>query len=91
MYVHFLNKPFNTKNMNNENYYFGINIIWWGIGIIIIFFIFLIYLIPFESASQKLKKQSANNLLQKKFIVGDITELEYNDEKKILKEKFYIS
>lgn len=77
--------------MNNENYYFGINIIWWGIGIIIIFFIFLIYLIPFESASQKLKKQSANNLLQKKFIVGDITELEYNDEKKILKEKFYIS
>jgi uncharacterized membrane protein len=77
--------------MDYGNYYFGMNIIWWGLGIILLFLIFLIFLIPFESASKKLKKDSANNLLQKKFIVGDITELEYNDEKKILQEKFYIS
>jgi putative membrane protein len=77
--------------MDYENYYFGMNIIWWGLGIILLFLIFLIFLIPFESINQKLKKQSANNLLQKRFVVGDITELEYNDEKKNLKEKFYIS
>lgn len=77
--------------MDYENYYFGMNMIWLGLGIIILFLIFLIFLIPFESASQKLKKDSANNLLQKRFILGDITELEYNDQKKIQKEKFYIS
>lgn len=77
--------------MDYENYYFGMNMIWLGLGIIILFLIFLIFLIPFDNASQKLKKESAHNLLQKRFIIGDITELEYNDQKKIQKEKFYIS
>jgi len=80
--------------MYYENYYFGINIIWWGLGIILLCFIFmffLIFLIPSDSASQKLKREFAHNILQKKFIKGDITELEYNDKKKILQKKFYIS
>lgn len=77
--------------MDYTNYYFAMNIMWWGIGIILLFFIFLIYLIPFESTSQKLKKQSAHNLLQKQLIIGDITESEYNDKKKKLHEKYHIS
>lgn len=76
--------------MYYENYYFGMNIIWCGLGIILLFLIFLIFLIPFDSTSQKLKKESAYNLLQKRFIIGEITESEYNEKKKILKEKFYI-
>lgn len=77
--------------MDFINNYLGMNIMWWGLGIITLFFIFLIYLIPFESASQKIKIKSAQNFLQKRFIKGDISESEYNDQKKNLKEKFYTS
>lgn len=70
--------------MNFENYYFGMNIIWWGLGIIMLF---LMYLIPFDSTSQRQKKESAFKLLQKKFIMGEITESNYNDKKKNLQNK----
>ncbi|WP_396171259.1 SHOCT domain-containing protein [Flavobacterium sp.] len=69
--------------MDYTNYYYGMNIIWWGLGIILLF---LIFLMPFESINQKLEKQSANNLLKKRLIIGDITESEYNDMKKKLHE-----
>jgi putative membrane protein len=77
--------------MDFQNYYLGMHIIWWALGIILFCLIFLIFLIPSDCASQKLKKESAHNLLQNRFIIGDITELEYNDKKKILHKKFYIS
>jgi uncharacterized membrane protein len=73
--------------MYYENYYFGMKIIWCGLGIILLF---LNFVIPFESRIQRLKKESAYNLLQKRFIIGDITESEYNDNKKILEENFYM-
>lgn len=70
--------------MNFENYYLGMNIIWWGLGIIMLF---LMYLIPFDSTSQRQKKESAFNFLQKQFIMGEITESKYNDKKKNLQNK----
>lgn len=69
--------------MDFENYYFDINVIWWVLGIILLF---LIYLIPYETTNQRLKKASALNLLQKKFIIGEISESKYNEKKKILKK-----
>jgi putative membrane protein len=74
--------------MYYENYYFGINLIWWGLGIILLFFIFLI---PFDTTKQRRKKESTYNLLQKQFIVGEITESNYNEKKKNLQEKYHKS
>ena len=70
--------------MYYDNYYFGINLIWWGLGIMLLFFIFLI---PFDTTRQKQKRESAYNLLQKQFIMGEITESKYNEKKKKLLEK----
>lgn len=74
--------------MYYDNYYFGINLIWWGLGIMLLFFIFLI---PFDTTRQKQKKESAYNLLQKQFIMGEITESKYNEKKKKLLEKYHKS
>ena len=74
--------------MYYDNYYFGINLIWWGLGIMLLFFIFLI---PFDTNRQKQKRESAYNLLQKQFIMGEITESKYNEKKKKLLEKYHKS
>ncbi len=74
--------------MYYDNYYFGINLIWWGLGIMLLFFIFLI---PFDTTRQKQKRESAYNLLQKQFIMGEITESKYNEKKKKLLEKYHKS
>lgn len=74
--------------MYYDNYYFGINLIWWGLGIMLLIFIFLI---PFDTTRQRQKKESAYNLLQKQFIMGEITESKYNEKKKNLLEKYHKS
>jgi putative membrane protein len=57
--------------MHYEDYYLGLNIFLWGLGIILLF---LIFIIPFDTSSQRRKKNSAYNLLQRRFSIGDITE-----------------
>lgn len=71
--------------MNYENYYFGMNFIWWGLGVILLFWIFVM---PLNTTNQRRKKDAAYYFLQKRFIIGDITESEYNEQKKILQEEF---
>ena len=51
--------------MYYDNYYFGINLVWWGLGIMLLIFIFLI---PFDTTRQRQKKNQPiifykNNLL----------------------------
>jgi putative membrane protein len=71
--------------MYYENYYFGMNIIWWAIWVILLFWIFAI---PYNIPGQRRKKDSAYDILQKRYSKGDITESEYYDKKKILEEEF---
>jgi putative membrane protein len=70
--------------MHYENFHIGLNIILWVLGIMLLF---LIFIIPFDTLGQRRKKNSAYNLLQKRFIIGDITESEYKNKKKILEEE----
>lgn len=70
--------------MYYENYYFGMNIIWWGIWVILLFWIFAI---PYDIPGQRRKKDTAFELLQKRYAHGDITQSEYYDKKKILEEE----
>lgn len=69
--------------MHNENYYWGMNFIWWIIWIILLFWIFAI---PYNIPGQRQKKESAFDILQKRFANGNISVTEYQEKKKILEE-----
>ena len=72
--------------MDYENYCFGMNIIWWAIWVLLLFWIFAI---PYRIPGQRGKKDTAYAILQKRYSKGDITESEYYDKKKILEEEFH--
>jgi putative membrane protein len=65
--------------MDYENYYFGMDIIWWIIWVIVLFWIFVI---PYDIPGQRRKKESAYTILQKRYAKGEITESEYQEKKK---------
>jgi putative membrane protein len=71
--------------MHNENYYWGMNFIWWIIWGMLLFWIFAI---PYNIPGQRRKKESAFDILQKQFASGNITKTEYLEKKKILEEAF---
>ncbi|WP_310556298.1 SHOCT domain-containing protein [Flavobacterium sp.] len=71
--------------MYYENYYWGMNIIWWGIWVVLLFWIFAI---PYDIPGQRRKKDTAFDILKKRYANGQITESEYSDKKKILEEEF---
>lgn len=74
--------------MYYENYYWGMNVIWWFLWIVLIIWIFAI---PYDIPGQKRKKESAFDILQKKYADGKITKSEYLDKKQILEEEFRTS
>lgn len=71
--------------MTYDNYYFGMNTIWWIIWIILMFWIFAI---PYGIPGQRRRRDSAFDILQKRYAEGKISEAEYYDKKKILEEEF---
>jgi putative membrane protein len=71
--------------MYYENYYWGMNVIWWFLWVILIIWIFAI---PYDIPGQRRKKDSAFDILQKKYADGKITKSEYFDKKRILEEAF---
>lgn len=71
--------------MYHENYYWGMNFIWWIIWVILLLWIFAS---PYNIPGQRRKNESAFDILQKRFANGSITEIEYQEKKKILEEAF---
>jgi len=61
--------------------YWGMNLIWWLIWMIMIFWIFAT---PYNIPGQRNKKDSPLDILQKRFASGQITNDEYQEKKKIL-------
>jgi len=57
------------------------NMIWWGIWIIMIFWIFAT---PYNIPGQRMKNDSPFDILRKRFAAGEITNDEYQEKKKIL-------
>lgn len=69
---------------DNYNYQFwGMNLIWWLIWIILIFWIFVT---PYDIPGQRSKKETPLYLLKKRFALGEITKEEYKEMKKMLEE-----
>jgi putative membrane protein len=68
-----------------EGYHFwGMHSIWWIIWIIILFSFFAA---PHRFPNKKSKKETALDLLKKRFASGQITKEEYNEHKVILEKE----
>ena len=67
--------------IENNNYYWGMNMIWWIIWLILIFWIFAI---PYDIPRQRRRKDSALEILKKRFASGQMTKEEFLTQKEIL-------
>ncbi|MGY4386505.1 putative membrane protein [Pedobacter sp. UYP24] len=67
--------------MMYNNGFWGMNMIWWFLWFVMIFWIFAT---PYDIPGQRRRKNSPLDLLQKRFASGEITKEEYQDHKKIL-------
>lgn len=65
------------------NNYWGMNLVWWLIWMIILFWIFAT---PYDIPGQRRRKDSPLDILQKRFALGQITNTEYQERKKILEK-----
>lgn len=64
-----------------ENNYGGMNLLWWAIWFI---FIFWIFATPYDIPWQRRKRNSPFDTLKHRFAAGQITLLEYQEMKKTL-------
>lgn len=67
--------------MYYQNYYAGMNFIWWAIWIIMLFWIFAI---PYKIPGQRDPKEQPLDILKKRFASGKITLKEFDEMKKTL-------
>jgi len=65
----------------NGYHFGGMHLIWWCIWI---FFLFWIFATPYRIPFQRMKKDSPLDILQRRFALGEITNEEYQEKKKIL-------
>ncbi len=67
--------------MYYENYYWGMNILWWIIWFI---FIFWIFATPYNIPGQRTKKDTPLQILKKRLASGEINNEEYHEKKNIV-------
>jgi putative membrane protein len=63
------------------NNFGGMNFVWWIVWAIMIFWIFAT---PYNIPGQRTRKESALDILQKRFASGAINNEEYQEKKKII-------
>lgn len=64
-----------------ENYYWGMNAIWWFVWAILIFWIFAT---PYDIPGQRRKKNTPLDILRNRFAAGKITAEEFEERKQII-------
>jgi putative membrane protein len=70
--------------MGYANYYGGMNLIWWIVWLVMIFWIFAT---PYDIPGQRRRKESPLDILQKRFAEGAINSKEYEEKKAILQSE----
>jgi putative membrane protein len=63
------------------NNYWGMDIIWWFVWIMLLIWIFAI---PYDIPGQRNRKESPLDILRNRFALGEINTDEYQQKKKIL-------
>jgi len=61
--------------------YWGMGLIWWFVWMILLFWIFAV---PYNIPGQRYKKDTALDILRKRFASGEIKNEEYQEKKIIL-------
>lgn len=64
-------------------HFWGMHLVWWFIWLSLLFWIFVT---PYDVPGQRRNKNSALDILQKRFASGEITNDEYQEKKKILEK-----
>jgi len=64
-----------------NNNFWGMDIVWWLVWMVMIFWIFAT---PYDIPGQRRRKDAPLDILQKRFASGQITNEEYQEIKKIL-------
>ena len=67
--------------MYYNNYYWGMNQIWWILWIILLLWIFAT---PYDIPGQRKRKDSALQILRNRFASGQITVKEFKEAKRLL-------
>lgn len=68
-----------------NNNILGMDLIWWFVWLILLFWIFAT---PYDIPGQRNKKDSPLDILKKRFASGEIMSEEYQEKKKILENDF---
>jgi putative membrane protein len=66
-----------------NNYYWGMNVFWWLIWIVILIWIFAT---PWDIPGQRKRKDTAFDILNRRLTNGEITKEEFEEKKKILQQ-----
>jgi len=63
------------------NYYGGMNLVWWFIWVILLFWIFAT---PYNIPGQRMKKDTPLDILKKRYAAGQINTEEYKEMKRVI-------
>jgi len=63
------------------NDFWGMNLIWWAVWVIMLFWIFAL---PYDIPGQRKKKDTALNILQQRYASGAITTEKYMEQREII-------
>jgi putative membrane protein len=66
-----------------ENYYWGMNLVWWLIWLVLLFWIFAT---PYDIPGQRGNKVTPLDILKKRYAAGEITTEEYYEKTEILEK-----
>lgn len=69
-----------------SNYYWGMNVLWWFIWIILMLWIFAL---PFDIPGQRKRKDNPLDILQKRFANSEITQEEYLEKRQLLEDDLF--
>ena len=67
--------------IEDNNYYWGMNAIWWIVWVVLLFWIFAV---PYDVPGQRRRRDSPLEVLKKRFASGQITKEEFLNQKEIL-------
>ena len=67
-----------------ENYYWGMNPIWWFLWLVLLIWIFAV---PYDIPGQRKGKNRPLDILRQRFASGQISNEEYQQRKKVLESE----